>query len=236
MYSKFWAPEDREEPLRSYDKALSSPGLQKSSNKSSNLNASKGYTYVSLGKLSEAENSFKLAKDIAFFLGDKEKTANNYLALANLYANHLNRFEEALNSAQKVIGLSGDQIKKTTALHISSSPSLSMGRYRDALKYDIDAADHYKQSNSPKEEVFALSQVAAVLSLMGKHEEAMEHLERILELYESLNDKGQMIEILCSIAQEDINLGAYENALYRTKRALEIAGRAKEPDTRSQMP
>ncbi len=226
-YSTLRSHEDLSEAIKNYDKALSSTGLLKPSNKSSELNSSKGDTYQRLGKFSEAENCYMRAIDIALAIGNNEKAANNYLSLTNLYANRLNRFEEALSSARRAIDLSVNQNTKTIALQVSGVASVAMGRYRDAFKIHAEVADLFNQANNPKEEAFARSLVASDLSLMGKHKEAAAELKSSLEIYEKLDDRGQIVQMLCKIALENINLGAYEDALSRTKKALEISGELK---------
>ena len=174
-----------------------------------------------------AEGALNEAIEAASSAGDREAKAMAYLTLANLYQNRLNRYREAITSAEAAQESSANQETKSTALAAMSAAYISLGLYGEALRCSQEIARGCAGEGGRREST-AVSMVAASLSMMGRHREAVSSFQSALDIATRTNDPGQASDILAQIATERSLLGEFEGALADLDRAA--AASSQLPD------
>lgn len=148
---------------------------------------------------------------------------DSYLGIASLYVNKLNRFEEGCVYCNKILDMDTDPFTKAIACSVKSAAKMALGQYHEAMGYSKEAITFTQMANIPAAEMSMQYSLAAVLYLMGRHDEAMDAYEQILVLCDRLGDKKQKILSLMGIAGIKQEQSYFEEALALLDDAKDIS-------------
>ncbi|MDA4134502.1 MAG: CHAT domain-containing protein [Thaumarchaeota archaeon] len=205
----------------SYRKALTYPE-ESEPKKRTNLLRSLALALIGNGDFDGAEASLKQAVEAAATAEDRQALAMAQLTLANLYQKYLNRYRDAIASAEAARASSVNEDTARTALGVMGAAYVALGFYTDALRCGQEVAQGYEGEGGSKECV-AVSMVAADLSMMGRHVESLSSFRKALEIAQKQGDLGQSSDLLTQIANERSYLGEFEGALADLDRAAAAA-------------
>lgn len=217
--------------LEDYRRALSS---QEAANpqKRMSLLRSVAQAATGSGDLAEAESAFKESVGLASQIGDGEAGAMAYLSLGNLYENSLNRFEDAVTSAEAATQIAVKSDTKMVALQLKATAYLSLGRYSDSLKCSMQVAHEYN-GRGDLYELMALAMLASSLSSMGRHVEALTCYRKAVSIAEALGDDAQLSDLMCQSSTERLLMGEYGGAIEDLETAAKAALKTSDATRRA---
>jgi len=201
--------------------------------------ANLGITYQAMGRFGEALEHLQRALEINQALGDRRGEAST-LANLGLTYQAMGRFEEALEHLDRALEINrllGDKEAMTTArgnirrtrgllrgqpatLTFKAKALEQLGHYGLALGF-LEAALVKRERNAAPEAA-TRARIARIQRVMGRFEEALEHLQRALEIDQALGDRRGEAGTLANLGITYQAMGRFEEALEHLQRALEI--------------
>jgi tetratricopeptide (TPR) repeat protein len=207
--------------VESYQKALTYPE-ESEPKKRMNLLRSLAVALIGKGDFAGAEVALKQAGEAAAAAGDKQAQAMAQLTLANLYQKYLNRYRDAIASAEAAKASAVNEDTGRTALGVMGAAYVALGLYTEALRCGQEVARGYAGEGGSRE-CMAVSMVAADLSMMARHVESLSSYRQALDIAQKQGDLGQVSDILTQVAEERSSLGEFEGSLTDLDRAAVAA-------------
>ena len=191
----------------------------------SDILANLGSTYLSMGRLEDAQTRLQEAIKIDHDTGDKRKLANDLNILALTYdvtGDHetaLSYFNQAIETA-----LEGNFIKEATDSLANSSIYLEEAGRLEEAQSGYEAALHiYELAGYQVEAVNMKSNLAIIVSKRGDYLAAREMLTQTVDDHEKMGDQIHAIHDLVNLAQMEIHLGEGDSAYTHASSACEQA-------------
>ncbi len=192
-----------------------------------------------LGALDESGRALEMAAAVASRTVDPVLQLELASSRARLGAER-GRFEEAVDELGRAVSLSrqlgGEDSELTAKLLGNQSHVLFLAaRYERAAAIDAELLDRRRAGygESHPEVVKLHSRISASLGALGRHAEALVHLQRARELVASSLGESNltMIDILNNLASVQLALGSPDEAVPSQARAAELARELLGPDS-----
>lgn len=135
---------------------------------------------------------------------------------------------EALEIARPVFAAQGMRVSLCQCEGIRGRALEALGRYDEALGCFVTALEMSALCQRPSDEATSELNVANMLAMLGRHREAVKHMQRGLELYQRLNDTDGVARCLLGLGGIRNALGERDDARAALIRAREIFARRSD--------
>lgn len=159
-----------------------------------------GQLYASRGELAEAAKSFDKSLDpvLTSQLGEDDwrliASAENDRALMAAYLGQSDKAFELADGALAAYRNHGDRRGEASALTNKGIAYVNLGSYPEAIKYFEQALPLRRAENDQVREFNLINNIGAMYDKLGEPGKALESCARTLQVWQSLYDKGELID------------------------------------------
>jgi DNA-binding SARP family transcriptional activator/tetratricopeptide (TPR) repeat protein len=182
-------------------------------------------------RLSDAEEQFRAASELATTSGDRIVTGEIFNALA-VVAGRQRRHEDALgwfDLALKAFRQSGAAAGEALVASYSARDHLGLGHPEDAIAAAERGLAIFSELGSGAGTARARYHLGIVLSRVGRLTEAVVHHAECLDFFRAGNQKVWEQRVCCRLAETFIAAGRYQDAARHAEQALTISKEIGHP-------
>jgi two-component system NtrC family response regulator len=182
-----------------------------------------GWTWLSMGKLSEARRWFEKSLQINAGLGARLRVAQNYQNLA-IVCYKQGHYDQAVDLLQKEMSQVEDQPDMLCRARLALGNVYRLqGRWNEARKTLLDAFALASETGFAREEALALEFLGDVFRDESQPTEARRYYERAMKAARKLAPRGDIVMEILRREGECLDLeGRYEEALHVLTDALQM--------------
>lgn len=190
-----------------------------------------GRVLFGANRLSDAEEQFRTALDLAGTIGDRIVTGEIFNALA-VVAGRQRRHEEALtwfDSALKAYREIGAAAGEALVASYSARDHLGLGHPEEAIAAAERGLAIFSELGSGAGTARARYHLGIVLSRVGRLTEAVVHHAECLDFFRAGNQKVWEQRVCCRLAETFIAAGRYKDAAGHAEQALTLSKEIGHP-------
>ena len=219
---------DKAEPL--FDNAVEVSKRIKNKVALSNALTSLGVVSYYRGNLDEALKIYSESNSIAKEVGDKGQIIRNLNNLSLIYSARGNQ-QKALEILKEMLSMAiaiDDKMRMGYGHQNLAAVYSQIGKEKLSYEHTLKAYELAKETEDLNMQAAALTNIAANKSRNKDHDEALEGLYKVLNIFDELGDKGQVIETLYRIALTYTTMHKDTNVLETCERALLLSKELKD--------
>ena len=219
---------DRAKPI--FDNAVEVSKRIKNKVALSNALTSLGVVSYYRGNLDEALKIYSESNSIAKEVGDKGQIIRNLNNLSLIYIARGNQ-QKALEMLKEMLSMAiaiDDKMRMGYGHQNLAAVYSQIGKEKLSYEHTLKAYELAKETEDLNMQAYALTNIAANKSRNKDYDEALEGFYKVLNIFDELGDKGQVINTLHRIALTYTTMHKDTNVLETCERALILSKELKD--------
>jgi len=192
-----------------------------------------GYYFQLMGDLKQALDNFLKAQDIAEKNRGKDILAEVYDRLSQFYNGAMRNYKKALEYSQKELSIrkeSGNENGYAVALVNTGNIYYGMDSSRQALKYYIEAANHFSTLHQKSNLADVENNTGSVYADLKEYDKAILYYQKALSTYQEMNNKYGIAMCYGNIGNVYNMNGEAEKGVTYSEQSLQLAREINSKD------